>query len=77
MPFWNPNGIFQKKWVFGAEIHIYRSGCKKSQISKIKLEMESMDPGRSKTGLRMFLRCLDQFLKWDKYPIGFGKNRKN
>ena len=59
------------------KIHVYRSGCKKSQISKIKLEMESMGPRRSKNGLRMFLRCLDQFLRSDKYPIGFGKNRKN
>ena len=36
-----------------------------------------MDPGRSKTGLRMFLRCLDQFLRSSKYLIGFWKNRKN
>ena len=31
---------------------------KKHQNVKIKLEMESMDPKLSKSGLRMFLRCL-------------------
>ena len=35
--------------------------------------MESMDTERSKTDLRMFLRCLDQFLTSDKYPIDFRK----
>ena len=53
------------------KIHGYRSGCKKCQISKIKLEMESMGPGRSKTGLRLFLRSLDQFMWSDKCPIDF------
>ena len=59
------------------KIHVYRSGCKKCQFSKIKLEMESMGPGRSKTGLRLFLRSLDQFVRSDKYPIGFRKKREN
>ena len=31
---------------------------KRYQNTKIKLEMESMDPKLSKSGLRMFLRCL-------------------
>ena len=45
--------------------------AKSPKISKIKLEMESTGPGRSKTGLRMFLPCLDQFLRSGKYPTGF------
>ena len=53
------------------KIHVYRSGCKKSQFSKIKLEMESMGPRHSKTGIRLFLRSLDQFVISDEYPIGF------
>ena len=35
---------------------------KRHENVKIKLKMKSMDPKLSKTGLRMFLRCLEQNL---------------
>ena len=44
---------------------------------KIKLEMESMGSKLSKTGLRMFLRCLDQNLESQVAPSIFTKNREN
>ena len=37
--------------------------------------MESMDPGRSKTGLRMFLRCLLSILKNGTVQIETQKTR--
>ena len=77
MPFWNPNGIFQKKWGFDAESHIYRSGCKKTQIQKSKLGIDRMASELSKTGLRMFLRPLDRFLEFHMAPIPFRKIRQN
>ena len=75
MPIWNPNGIFQKKWVLGAEIHIYRSGCKKAQIQKWKLGIDRMASELSKTGLRMFLGPLDRFFEFHMVPIPFRKIR--
>ena len=77
MPFWNPNGIFQECRVFGAEIHIYRSGCKKTQIQKLKLGIDIVASELSKTGLRMFLGPLDRFLEFHMAPIPFGKIRQN
>ena len=35
---------------------------KRDENMKIKLEMENIDPKLSKSGLRMFFRCLDQNL---------------
>ena len=50
---------------------------KRHQNLKIKLEMESMGPKLSKTGLRMFLGPLDRFLEFHMAPIPFRKIRQN
>ena len=62
MPFWNQNGNFQQKLTFCQKIQDYRFGSKKTQISKILLEMENITSQLSKSGLRMSLRRLDRFL---------------
>ena len=50
---------------------------KRYQSMKIKLEMESMDPKLSKSGLRMFLRCLVRNLCSEIAGWVLAKNRKN
>ena len=50
---------------------------KRYQNMKIKLEMESMDPKLSKSGLRMFLRCLVRNLCSEIAGWVLAKNRKN
>ena len=62
MPFWNQNGNSPKKVTFCQKIQVYRFGSKKTQISKILLEMENITSQLSKSGLRMSLRRLDRFL---------------
>ena len=44
--------IQREHWVLHGELGVYRSGCKKAQISKILLEMESIRSQLSKTVLR-------------------------
>ena len=62
MPFCNQNGITMLTLRFLAKIEAYRSGCKKTQIFKIFLELENMRSELSKTGLRMCVRPLDRFV---------------
>ena len=50
---------------------------KRYQNMKIKLEMESMDPKLSKSGLRMFLRCLVRNLCSQVAGWVLAKNRQN
>ena len=52
----------ERQEVLHGELGVYRSGCKKAQISKILLEMESIRSQLSKTVLRNVLRRLDRFL---------------
>ena len=81
MPFCNPNGIpilhigiIYGDILYGVNFQTYRSGYKKSQISEKNLEIESIDPRRSKTVLRIFFRPLVQILGSNFHHIDLAKS---
>ena len=58
-------------------MYVYRSGCEKTQISFLRLEMESMGPELSKTVPGMSLRPLDRFLGFFKFHLRWVKIGQN
>ena len=77
MPFWNQNGNSQQKLTFCQKIQVYRFGSKKTQISKILLEMENITSQLSKSGSECLYDVYINFFTVLKFPPEAPKSPKN